>query len=157
MKVQEQSRSSWPWAIVAFFILAVAFLSGFIVWASRQDEDLVSPKYYEAEVQYQEQIDRQSRSLDFDPQVRINFDPALHGIVVSIPPERMRGGTGVVHLYRPSDSRLDVDVVLRMNDNGVQYIDARSLAGGLWKVRVQWSREGAEYFCERSVVVSGMN
>jgi hypothetical protein len=149
------SRNLWPFAIIGFFCLAVLFLGSFVVWAMRQHEDLVSADYYEREVRYQQQLDSMNRSHAFAAQVVVTFDPTQQAIIITLPAARQQGTTGRVHLYRPSDSRLDRELPLALNAEGVQRLDATGLSGGLWKVRVKWTTAGQEYFLDQPVIVTG--
>src|SRR5947207_839195 len=55
-------RNPWPIAIIAYFAVFISFIVTFIVWASHQRVDLVRADYYEAEIKFQQQIDRVERS-----------------------------------------------------------------------------------------------
>jgi nitrogen fixation protein FixH len=153
MNTSKRKRSAWPMAITAFFIIGAAFLSTFIVWASRQQDDLVSGNYYEGEIRYGEQLERLNRTQAFDDKTIIAYDDAQHGITIQLPAGREHAASGNIHLYRPSDASRDREIALNVDANGVQHIDARQLTGGLWKIRVLWNVGGAEYFCERPVVL----
>ena len=155
MSDTKHPRSLWPVAIVGYFIAGITFLVCYIVWAAHQREDLVSENYYETEIRYQQQIDRMKQSQPFDSLPIVTYDDTRHSIVISLPEKESVGVTGQVHLYRPSDARLDRNVPLAPDQQGVQQLDAKPLAGGLWKVRVQWSAGGRDYFCDRSVVIPG--
>jgi len=152
MSTLRKPRSAWPVAIAAFFLIAAAFLSAFIAWASSQREDIVADNYYEGEIRYGEQLRRLERSQKFESQTVITSDNALHGITIQLP-TGAHGASGKIHLYRPSDARSDREIPLDVDDHGIQHIDARQLSGGLWKVRVLWTVAGTEYFCERPVVL----
>ena len=154
MSETHHRRSLWPVAIIGYFVAGITFLVCYIVWASHQREDLVSENYYETEIRYQRQIDLMKQSQQFDALPIVTYAGARHSIVISLP-EKQAGATGQVHLYRPSDARLDRNLPLAPDGQGVQHLDAKPLAGGLWKVRVQWSAGGREYFCDRSVVIPG--
>lgn len=149
------SRNLWPASIIGFFTVAIIFLGSFVVWAMRQREDLVSVDYYEREVRYQQRLDSMNRSHALATQVVVTFDPAQQVILVTLPADETRGATGRVHLYRPSDSRLDRELPLALNPEGVQRFDVKDMATGLWKVRVIWNVAGKEYFLDQPVIVTG--
>lgn len=153
MSEKENPRSLWPVAIIGFFILGIAFLVIFIVWASHQREDLVAENYYETEIKYQQQVDRLNQSQPFDSLPIVTYDAEQQHIIISLPDDTAKNATGSVHLYRPSDARLDRALPLAVNTKGIQHLDAKPLSGGLWKVRVQWSAAGKEYYCDRSVIL----
>ena len=148
------SHNPWPIAITGFFVIAILFIVTFIAFAMRQREDLVSADYYEREVRYQSQLDSMNRSQLLAAQAVVTFEPTQQTIVITLPAVQTQGATGKIQLYRPSDERLDRDVPLALNAEGIQRIDAKKLRDGLWKVRVRWSLDGKEYFVDQPVIVS---
>jgi hypothetical protein len=155
MTTPTQSRNLWPASIIGFFIVAIIFLTSYIVWAMHQREDLVSADYYEQEVRYQSQLDSMNRSQSLASQVVVTFDPAQQAILITLPAAQRPGATGWVHLYRPSDARLDRELPLALNAEGVQCLSAKELSEGLWKVRVKWNSNGQEYYLDQPVIVTG--
>jgi nitrogen fixation protein FixH len=148
-----RSLHIWPASIVAFFIVFIAGLVAFIIFASTQRDDLVQPDYYEAEIRYQRQIDRIQRTQSMAQPAAIHYDAARRQITIQLPPAHARGSSGQVHLYRPADARLDQELPLAVDNDGVQHVDAATLRSGLWKVRVQWSVADQEYFLDQSIVL----
>ena len=148
------SRNPWPIAITGFFFVAILFIVTFIAFAMRQREDLVSADYYEREVRYQSRLDSMNRSQALAAQAVVTFEPAQQVIVITLPPAQTQSATGNIHLYRPSDARLDRNVPLALNAAGIQRLDAKDLRDGLWKVRVTWSVGGKEYFVDQPVIVA---
>jgi len=153
MSPTTRPRNPWPIAITGFFILAAMFLAVFIVWAVRQREDLVSANYYENEIRYQQQLDSMNRSRPFAAQTAITYDAAQHSIVINLPDARIQSASGRIHLYRPSDARLDREVPLAIDADGVQRLDASKLVAGLWKVRIKWNAAGEEFLLDLPVIV----
>jgi hypothetical protein len=154
MTPASNSRNPWPIAIVAVFIVFAMFIAIFIAWAMHQREDLVAVNYYENEVRYQQQLDRLNQTQPLAAQVAVSYDATQRSIVITLPVAQAREAAGRIHLYRPSDARLDRDVPLAVNAEGIQRLDARELRAGLWKVRVQWSANGKDYFFDRSLIMS---
>ena len=148
------SRNPWPIAITGFFVIAILFIVTFIAFAMRQREDLVSADYYEREVRFQGQLDSMNRSQSLAAQAVVTFEAAQQSIVITLPPAQTQGAIGNIHLYRPSDARLDRNVPLALNAEGIQRLNAKELRDGLWKVRVKWSFDGKEYFVDQPVIVA---
>jgi nitrogen fixation protein FixH len=148
------ARNPWPLAITGFFVIAILFIVTFIAWAVRQREDLVSADYYEREVRYQSQLDSMNRSQSLATQTVVTYEPAGQTIVITLPAAQMQGAIGSIHLYRPSDARLDRDFPLALNTEGVQRVAAKGFRDGLWKVRVKWKADGQEYFIDQPVIVT---
>jgi nitrogen fixation protein FixH len=147
------SRNPWPIAITVFFIIAFSGLIAFIVFATTQHVDLVRSDYYEEEVRFQEQLDRVNRTRQIAGQVTVAYDSVQQCITVHLPAAQAAGASGHIHLYRPSDARLDQELPLQLTAEGSQRVPARQLRSGLWKVRVQWSVGGQEYYYDDAVVI----
>lgn len=154
MNTTTKSRNPWPASIIGFFILAIIFITTFIVWAAHQREDLVSTNYYENEVRFQQQLDSLNRSQAIARQVVVTYDPSQRSIIITLPAGQFPGVTGSVYLYRPSDARLDRDFPLALNAEGIQRLDAKELRDGFWKVRIKWNAAGNDFFLDQSVIVT---
>lgn len=152
--MSKPTRNLWPTSIVVFFVLAITFIISFIAWSLRQRDDLVSADYYEREVRYQSQLDTLNRSQALAGTTVVTFEPAQQTIVITLPPTQTQGATGSIHLYRPSDARLDRELPLALTANGTQRLDAKLLRDGLWKVRVKWNSGGQDYFLDQPVIVT---
>lgn len=150
-----KSRNLWPVAIIAFFIVFATFLAIFVVWALGQKQDLVAENYYEQEVRYQEQLDRLYRTQAQSSQTTVKFDVVKNCIMIQLPAAQAAGASGKIQLYRPSNAKLDHEVPLAIDAGGVQALDAKAMAAGLWKVRIEWIVNGQEYFFDQAVVVTG--
>jgi len=144
----------WPYAIIAFFVIAFIGIVSFTIFATRQRMELVRPDYYEEEMTYQSQLDRLERTRAIRAQVTVDYDVQQQAIKIALP--NAHAGTaaaGRIQFYRPSDARLDHNVRLAVDAHGRQDVDARNLKAGLWKVRLFWEVDGQEYYFDRAVVV----
>ncbi|MBI5802256.1 MAG: FixH family protein [Verrucomicrobia bacterium] len=149
-----QTRSPWPYAIIAWFALFGSAMAAWIVVALRQDMDLVRTDYYEHEMRYQQQIDRQARTQPLKSQVKVGYDATLQRITVALPASHATQARGRISIYRPSDAKLDRDLKLSLNPAGEQMLDTKPLRPGLWKVRVQWTVSGEDYFFDQTVILA---
>lgn len=154
MKPSNPNRSFWPYGIVCFFALALTFIISFIVWCCHQREDLVANNYYDDEIRYQQEIDRFKRTEPIASQIEVAYDAREHNIVIKVPSLSSQPPVGQIHLYRPADERLDQQLSLTPDDKGIQHLNAKTLAPGLWKVRLEWSVNGQDYLFDRSVVIA---
>jgi nitrogen fixation protein FixH len=148
------ARNLWPGAIIAFFVVAITGLAAFIVFATRNQMELVRPDYYAEEIGFQRQLDRMNRTGPINAQVAITYDAERQRIRIALPPTHAGQTTsGHIRFYRPSDANLDQDVQLVVDNKGMQDVDAKELRAGLWKIRVYWKSNNEEYFFGQSVVI----
>ena len=136
-------RNLWPYAIVSYFIVFITGIITGVSFAMRHDDQLVRPDYYEHEIKYQDQIDRIARTDRSN--TTITYDRSSQSLRIQLPNTNI---IGTVHLYRPSNGRLDKKFTLT-----AEPIDVSTLEPGLWKVRLNWILSGHEYYFEKPVVL----
>ena len=147
-------RNIWPYAIIGYFVVFIGGIVGWVSFAMRHDDQLVRTDYYEHEIKYQSQIERVARTSALGPGANITYDASRGVIRVAIPvSERDSRIEGNVHLYRPSNSRLDERIPLSLGIDGTQMIDVSKLESGVWKVFLNWKALDQEYYLEKPVVV----
>jgi len=154
MSATNKSFSLWPYAIIGFFVVFIGVTIGLVAVANASRTDLVAGDYYEQELRYQKHIDRVKRTAGLATTTAIRFDPAANLLRISLPPEHaLPQPTGRIHLYRPSAAGLDQEVPLATDPRGAQNLDAQKLAPGLWKVRIDWTAGGQDYYAEQDVLI----
>lgn len=154
MNAVASKRSFWPHAIVGYFIIFTAFVAVFISWAVKQNMDLVRKDYYEEEVRFQQQMEKVQRTQPLQAAIQVAYETGSSTLNIRLPAAHgAQKASGRVHLYRPSNAGLDLDLPLLVSPDGQQKIKTAALQSGLWKVRLNWSSNGQEYFCERPILV----
>lgn len=144
----------WPWSIIGFFSVAVMAAVVWVVFCIRHGTDLVAADYYEQEVEYQTRLDSMEHARELADRASISYEPAEGFIRIQLPPEQaILHPDGVIHLYRPSQASLDQTLPLQVTTVGEQRLNTRSLAPGLWDVRVQWIANGEAFFVNQRIVV----
>lgn len=144
-------KNPWPIALTLVILAFVAMVVGFVIWSLGHRVHLVAPDYYEREIRYQDQIDREVRTRDLGPEYGLTHDAAGHRLVVRIPAEHA-GASGTVELYRPSDAALDREIPLAADGEGRQEISLAGLKSGLWRARLTWAHGTNEYFVATTLI-----
>jgi nitrogen fixation protein FixH len=145
-------KNLWPYGIITAFAIFMTGTIGLIVLACSHRTELVSDDYYEQEIRFQSQMERQQRASTQGASVI--YEPRTHAIRISVPSGTAPGSvSGRIHLYRPSAAGLDRKLSLELDAQGTQLVDATRLSAGLWKVRVTWSAGTQEYYLDQSVIV----
>ena len=150
---RREGRNPWPIVITAYYIVFFCALMAFVAYASTQHVDLVRSDYYEEELRFQQQLERVNRTRELAQPLAITFDPVRRSIALQLPVAHVGQSSGRVHLYRPSDARLDQDLPLATDAKGKQEVGAAQLRAGLWKIRVLWTVAGQEYSCDQPIVI----
>ncbi len=148
----KQARSFWPYAIIVWMALFATGVFSYIVFAQGNRMELVGADYYEQEIRFQKRIDSVDRTRAVQKEIVVGYSKGW--IHIALPAEHAkRNPSGSIHLYRPSNSRLDQHFPLSLGASGEQQLDAKALQTGLWKVRVSWLVGKDEFFFDQSIVV----
>lgn len=147
----ENRRINWGTGIVIGIIVFVAISVSMTVIFMMQDVSLVSDKYYEKSLSYQDEIDKQSRTKSLDEQVKINFNGEI--ITISVPSDYIsKDISGEIFFYRPSNPKLDFALPLQLVE-GSQKIPVERLEKGFWRIKLNWTMDGNGYYNERAISV----
>jgi hypothetical protein len=144
-------KSFWGTGLVVSFGVFVAAVLVMVYIAASQRVDLVSDRYYEQALRYQDRIDARKRASGA-ADVLIRNLPG--GIELAFPPSaRPDGSRGTIVLYRPADQRRDVTIGLAADSAGVQRISTATLDPGLWRVNIEWTAGGVVRYHEEPVLI----
>lgn len=136
--------------VTVFVIVTLSVVSYLI----SLDFYMVSNDHYDEASNYQETIDKKDRAKNLSQPVMVFFDEQQVSLKLVFPPELAgRNNTGTVHMYRPSDSNMDLMLDLNIDQQGVQFIDATNLAKGKWILKLDWSTDGKEYSDEKNILL----
>ena len=145
-------KNRWPLGIVlviALFLVIMLSVAGYLM---TQDVNLVTEKYYEKELGYQARIKAMERTRALGTDAAI---VTATGAVIVQYPRSMAGGVGEGHvlLYRPSERSSDRTLPVAADTAAQQVIPFTHLSPGLWRIQVQWTMRGEEYYMEQPFMV----
>lgn len=143
--------SSWGTGIAVSFGVFVVAVLAMVYLSVSQRVDLVSDRYYDEGLRYQDRMKARSRAADLG---EVNVSAVRGGIVVRFPSSiRPADVSGNLTLYRPDDRREDTAIPVVLDSTGTQTVRTERLARGLWRVQVQWQMLGVDYYNEQAVVL----
>ncbi|MET4108317.1 FixH family protein [Hymenobacter sp. UYP22] len=147
-------RTRWPYAIVAAFVLFASFIGYLVQQAMRTSVELVSPDYYQQELTYQQRMETVARTAALPAPVQIEPDAATRRLRLQLP-AAMAGQpvAGTIHLFRPSDQRLDFSLPLRPSTALQQQVSTAKMPAGYWRVRLDFTAGGQAYCVERTITL----
>lgn len=146
-------KINWGTGIVLAFIGFMSFILYFVITMStnkKYEHDLVTENYYGQELKFQEDINKElhAQSLEQD----IEWIHTSEGLVIQFPENiDVKGITGHVYLYRPSNKQLDFEAVISLDDHKLLIPDKR-LLGGRWNLKVDWQVNGNSYLYKKDIV-----
>ncbi|HNS12209.1 MAG TPA: FixH family protein [Bacteroidia bacterium] len=145
-------KMNWGWGILLVLILFVFFIGNLVYKSSKVNVDLVSENYYEKEVMYQQQINKEKNSLGLEKDVQLSINRNF--IEIHFPetfsPEEISGN---IQLFKPDDSDLDLSLEVRADSNGKQIINTSALKTGRWEVKINWSYRNTDYYKSEKIMI----
>lgn len=137
----------WGKGILLTIIAFVGFILTLVIISVRQDDiHLVTENYYEKEIKYQDQIDRETSAAGLNREVLV-FDSQSKTVVLDLPV----GAKGNLQLFRPSDARLDQELSLDILEEGKTTVPLEKLKAGYWKVQLTWTENGVDFYQEKKI------
>jgi hypothetical protein len=128
-----------------FVVIIVLLVAG----SMRQSFDLVSPDYYGQEIKYQQVIDAGKNSATLSAPVAVKADA---GQVIIDFPKDFSGKvlSGTVQFYSPVNAAWDKSIPMNVNNN-VMVVSKQALQPTTYKVKMNWSCEGKQYYQESEI------
>ena len=146
-------KINWGTAIVIAFIGFIGFILYFVISISTDstyDHDLVVEDYYQQELKFQNDIDKENNSKTLAN--NISWKKTNDGIVIMFPEtldvELIKGK---VFLYRPSNKQLDFETKISLSNHNLLIPDNR-LLDGRWNIKVDWVYEGTSYMHKKEIL-----
>jgi nitrogen fixation protein FixH len=143
-------KLNWGTGIVVAFASFIAFILYFVIVAStsqRANHDLVTDNYYEAELDYQNDIDAMGNARAEAVHVAISENAA--GVAIRFPESWDNTLEGTAQFYRPSNKKLDFELPIALVDSEM-LVPARRLPEGRWNVALRWNYKGKTYLVKES-------
>lgn len=147
-----KGKSRWGAGLVAAYGAFVVGILAMVYIASSQRVDLVSEKYYDQGIHYQDRIISLENTKSLKEELRIAVEPT--GIRLQFPHIFLPGEIGGrITLYRPDNKQNDASLDIVVDAACSQQIAASMFRPGLWRVKVDWQAQGVEYYTEQAVVI----
>jgi hypothetical protein len=135
------------WVITSFVFFAL-FIGTLVFVCVREDIALVSTNYYQDELVHQVKMNQQRNTADLKDRPIIKMAEAQIDVFFQSL-EKMEKGE--LRVARPSDERLDQRFEL-VNQPEQSFKLAR-WERGLYRVSMQWSIQGKDYYYEKLIVM----
>lgn len=146
-------KLNWGTGITIVIILFLVITISQVVFIHKTiDYDLVEEDYYEAEIQFQSQIEKIKRTNALPEKLKIklvdkfiefNFPTMFDGKSIS----------GLINFYKPSDDLLDKAEYIKLNEKNKMFFGYKQLTPGLWKIKINWQVDDVKYYTEKIVML----
>lgn len=146
-------KFNWGTGIVVTIIAFIAFIMYFVITMSTDNtysHDLVTDKYYQAELNYQQEIDAEKNAKSLKEKVTIEKNSK--GLKINFPenfiPKNIKGK---VFLYRPSNKQLDFEIPISISKSYLLVPEQR-LVDGRWNMKIFWKHKNTNYLIKKELV-----
>lgn len=146
-------KLNWGWGIAFIYSLFVAFML-FMVWnASNEKNEMVSKDYYNQELVFQGQIDKQIRTEALgDPlQWQVNGREVVLKFPLSMAMKNIKAD---ILFYCPSNSDKDFSVCIAPGADGSYNLRSEKFEKGTYNMQVNWSAGGITYYNEGAIHIN---
>jgi nitrogen fixation protein FixH len=145
-------KINWGTAIVIAFIGFISFIMYFVISMStdsKYEHDLVVEDYYQQELEFQKDIDKETNAHTL--KTNISWETTEAGVLLTFPPELdYKLIEGKVFLYRPSNKQLDFEIPISLSNHNLLIPDKR-LLDGRWNITIDWSYKNNSYLFKKAI------
>lgn len=145
---------NWGNRLTLVILVFMAIMAVMVVYSFRQDLNMVTDNYYEKDLKYQEQMDKIQNTKMLIEKPRVQYRSADKILTVQFPENLLHHPiSGEIHLFRPSDYKMDKSYKIELDDRGVQFINTAELLIGEWTVKLSWNDGHQSYYDEIEVFI----
>ncbi len=153
LKTKNIMKINWGKGIVIAIVFFVSFIMYFVITMTTDNDynhDLVTEKYYEKELGYQDKINASKNAQDL--REKISYKRVKDGLLIQFP-ETFKNTAleGKVFLYRPSDKQLDFEIPLSNIQNYLLVPD-KHLSDGRWNISIEIKHQKVDYLFTDEIV-----
>jgi hypothetical protein len=152
-KKQKIMKFNWGTGIVIAIIGFMSFIMYFVITMSTDhtySHDLVTDKYYQAELNYQEEINAEKNANRLTEKIKI--EKIEKGLKINFPKEIIsKNIEGKVFLYRPSNKQLDFEIPIS-NSKTYLLVPEQRLVDGRWNIKILWKHKNTNYLYKEELV-----
>lgn len=145
-------KFNWGTGIVIAFIAFISFIMYFVINMNLSDKyetSLVREDYYEAELELQNDIDKENNSKTLETD--LTWQRTEEGLEFSFPKSLdSKKITGKVFLYRPSNEQMDLETAISLSHHNLLIPDKR-LLDGRWNIKIDWQYNGKSYLYKKEI------
>ena len=146
-------KFNWGTGIVIAIVGFIGFIMYFVITMSTDhtySHDLVTDKYYQAELNYQEEINAEKNANALQETIRI--ERKQNGLKINISKNfEPKDIEGKVFLYRPSNKQLDFEMSIS-NSKPYLLVPEQRLLDGRWNIKILWKHKNTNYLVKQELV-----
>jgi hypothetical protein len=136
--------------IIIAIVAPIMLLTIFIIFSNKNTFGMVENDYYQKELNYQIQIDRENRTNQLLENVVFIYNESA--VVIEFPKMFDHNDIhGEILFFRTSDTSKDFKFNIELDKDRKQYINIVELMRGAWTIKVNWINQEDEYYSEKRI------
>lgn len=145
-------KITWPIGIVMAILLFMGYILSFVYKAMvspEYDHHLVTENYYQKELKYQSEIDKQKRALKLTEDIAISKNEK--GLLIIFPKQfQSEKITGTIEFLRLSDEKADLILPIIIKNHQL-LVEDKKLIKGKYRLIIDWEAEGKTYMFKEEI------
>ncbi len=137
-------KYNWGHGIATVILIGIIGVTSLVWTVTKERIDMVTDEYYPKELNYQGQIDKIRSYKDLGQKIELQLDGELLVNFPQVAPDP-KGISGSLHIYRPSDERLDIQKEIHLTEAYSMAIPKSLLKSGKYEVIIDWKANGDSY------------
>ena len=146
-------KINWGTGIVIAIVAFMSFILYFVITMSTNKSykyDLVTEKYYQQELGFQNEINAENNALALKEKVTVKR--VKEGLQIVFPKEfSSKEIKGKVFLYRPSNKQLDFEIPISLT-NAYLLVPEKRLLDGRWNIKIAFKDNNKEYLIKKEFI-----
>ena len=146
-------KFNWGTGIVIAIVAFMSFILYFVITMSTNKSykyDLVTEKYYQQELGFQNEINAENNALALKEKVTVKR--VKEGLQIVFPKEfSSKEIKGKVFLYRPSNKQLDFEIPISLT-NTYLLVPEKRLLDGRWNITIFWNYKNTAYLFKKELI-----
>lgn len=141
---------NWGWGIFLAIVVFMGIIVVIVASMMNREVDLVTDRYYDKEIKFQQQIDKEERTAALNENIKIDYSG--NAVTVIFPGNNRPEGE--LYFYRPSNLHKDFKVPISIDTNFSQLVGVSKLDRGLWKLKISWTANKNDYYFEKTLMLN---
>jgi len=149
---QNNMKFNWGHGLFVVILLGITGFLTLVFITTRERIDMVTDEYYPKELKYQDQIEKLKNYNALTQKVEMSMNGDL-ALVFPKLTEKPEGITGNIHIYRPSDKRLDLEKEIQLDTTYSAIFDKAAFQSGKYEVLIEWQANDQSYFTKMPLFI----
>lgn len=145
-------KFNWGHGIALFYGLFALTMIMVVIRTTHYDHTLVTDKYYEKDLAYQQHYDKLANSQKLEQAVKVWKNKEARTLSVEFP-QGIGDIRGEVTFYRPVNSDEDFSVPFELSGQHVLEYNTKDLHPGLWTIKIDWEAGQTPYYEEVNISI----